>query len=132
MANRRKSDPMAAIGCGIRGLCSRCNVRVIAPSAARRNLDAARFGPNQYPREPAINQNSIIGLLHAEPSQTRMEKMVMSDLPALFKAGTSAWRQQREPTKLECGLLGALLASIVLAFLFRLGIELSMLTLVIP
>ena len=35
---------------------------------------------------------------------------------------------KREPTKLECGLLGALLASIVLAFLFWLGIELSMLT----
>jgi len=41
-------------------------------------------------------------------------------------------RQQREPTKLECGLLGALLASTVLAFLFWLGIELSMLTLIIP
>jgi hypothetical protein len=38
---------------------------------------------------------------------------------------------QREPTKLECGLLGALLASIVLAFFFWLGIELSLLTLII-
>jgi hypothetical protein len=58
--------------------------------------------------------------------------MVMPDIPALFKDGTSAWRQQREPTKLECGLLGALLASIVLAFLFWLGIELSMLSIIIP
>jgi hypothetical protein len=59
-------------------------------------------------------------------------KMVMPDLPALFKDGTSAWQQKREPTKLECGLLGALLASIVLAFFFWLGIELSLLTLIIP
>ena len=50
----------------------------------------------------------------------------------VLKDGVSASRQKREPTKLECGLLGALLASIVLAFLFWLGIELSMLTLVIP
>ena len=56
----------------------------------------------------------------------------MPDFPTLSKDGTSAWRQQREPTKLECGILGALLASIVLAFLFWLGIELSMLTLLIP
>jgi hypothetical protein len=40
-------------------------------------------------------------------------------------------RQQREPTKLEC-LLGALLASIALAFFFWLGIELSMLSIIIP
>jgi hypothetical protein len=46
--------------------------------------------------------------------------------------GASTWQQKREPTKLECGLLGALLASIVLAFFFWLGIELSMLTLIIP
>jgi hypothetical protein len=43
-----------------------------------------------------------------------------------------AGRQQREPTKLECGLLGALLAPIALALLFWLGIQLSMLTLIIP
>ena len=58
--------------------------------------------------------------------------MVMPDFPALSKDGTSAWRQQREPTKLESGILGALLASIVLAFLFWLGIELSMLSIIIP
>ena len=56
----------------------------------------------------------------------------MPDFPALSRDGTSAWQQKREPTKLECGLLGALLASIVLAFFFWLGIELSMLTLIIP
>jgi hypothetical protein len=42
-----------------------------------------------------------------------------------------AGRQQREPTKLEYGLLGALLASIALAFLFWLGIQLSILTLIV-
>ena len=56
----------------------------------------------------------------------------MPDFAAVFKDGLSATRQKREPTKLECGLLGALLASTVLAFLFWLGIELSMLTIVIP
>jgi hypothetical protein len=56
----------------------------------------------------------------------------MPDFATVFKDGVSAARQKREPTKLECGLLGALLASIVPAFLFWLGIELSMLTLVIP
>jgi hypothetical protein len=67
------------------------------------------------------------------PSQTTVKgKMVMPDFPALLKDGTSAWQEKREPTKLECGLLGALLASIVLAFLFWLGIELSMLILIIP
>jgi hypothetical protein len=56
---------------------------------------------------------------------------VMSDFAAALKDGVSAWQQKREPTKLECGLLGALLASIVLAFFFWLGIQLSMLSLVI-
>jgi hypothetical protein len=56
----------------------------------------------------------------------------MPDFPAALKDGVLAWRQQREPTKLECGLLGALLASIALAFLFWLGIQLSLLTLIIP
>jgi hypothetical protein len=58
--------------------------------------------------------------------------MAVPDFPTLFKDGASAWQQKREPTKLECGLLGALLASITLAFLFWLGIQLSMLTLIIP
>ena len=55
----------------------------------------------------------------------------MSDFAAALKDGVSAWQQKREPTKLECGLLGALLASIVLAFFFWLGIQLSMLSLMI-
>ncbi len=56
----------------------------------------------------------------------------MPDFPAVLTGGVSAWQQKREPTKLECGLLGALLASIVLAFFFWLGIQLSMLTIIIP
>ena len=56
----------------------------------------------------------------------------MPDFPAALKDGVLAWRQQREPTKLECGLLGALLASTVLALMFGLGIELSMLTIILP
>ena len=39
--------------------------------------------------------------------------------------------RQREPTKLECGLLGALTATIVLAFLFWLSIQFSFLRLII-
>jgi len=50
----------------------------------------------------------------------------MPDFAAVFKDGVSASRQKREPTKLECGLLGTLLASVALAFLFWLGIELSL------
>ena len=56
----------------------------------------------------------------------------MPDFAAVFKDGISASRQKREPTKLECGLLGALLASTVLAFIFGLGIKLSLLTIIIP
>ena len=56
----------------------------------------------------------------------------MPDFAAVLKDGISASRQKREPTKLECGLLGALLASIVLAFMFWLGIELSLLSIIIP
>jgi hypothetical protein len=58
--------------------------------------------------------------------------MVMPDFAAVLKDGVSAARQKREPTKLECGLLGALLASIVLAFFFWLGIELSLLSIILP
>jgi len=56
----------------------------------------------------------------------------MPDYPALFKNGVLAGQQKREPTKLECGLLGALLASIVLAFFFCLGLQLSLLQLMVP
>jgi hypothetical protein len=57
--------------------------------------------------------------------------MVMADFTAALERGVSAGQQKREPTKLECGLLGALLASIVLAFLFWLGLQLSVLSLII-
>ena len=56
----------------------------------------------------------------------------MSEVSTLFQGGLSAGQQKREPTKLECGLLGALLASIVLAFFFWLGLQLSLLQLMIP
>jgi hypothetical protein len=56
----------------------------------------------------------------------------MPDFAAVLKDGVSTSRQKREPTKLECGLLGALLASIVLAFFFWLGIELSLLSIILP
>ena len=55
----------------------------------------------------------------------------MPDFPAALKAGVSASRQQREPTKLECGLIGALLATIALGLVFWLGIQLSILRLII-
>ena len=40
-------------------------------------------------------------------------------------------KPKRQPTKLECGLLGALCATIVLAALFWLGIQLSLLQLMV-
>jgi hypothetical protein len=55
----------------------------------------------------------------------------MADFSAVLRDGASASQQKREPTKLECGLLGALLASIALAFLFWLSIQLSLITLFI-
>ena len=55
----------------------------------------------------------------------------MVDFSAVLRDGASASRQRREPTKLECGLLGALLASIALAFLFWLSIQLTLITLFI-
>jgi len=39
--------------------------------------------------------------------------------------------RQREPTKLECGLIGALTATIFLSFLFWLGIQFSFLKLLV-
>ena len=39
--------------------------------------------------------------------------------------------RQRQPTKLECGLFGALSATIVLGILFWLGIQFSFLKLII-
>jgi hypothetical protein len=51
----------------------------------------------------------------------------LSDLSTDLKDELSTLPQRREPTKLECGMLGALVASIVWAVLFWLGIQLSML-----
>ena len=55
----------------------------------------------------------------------------MPDFAAVLKDGVSAARQKREPTKLECGLLGALLATIVLGVLFWIGVKFSILNLII-
>ena len=55
----------------------------------------------------------------------------MPDFPADLKDEVPAWRQTREPTKLECGLLGALTATIALGLLFWLGVELSILRLIV-
>ena len=55
----------------------------------------------------------------------------MADFPSVLENGLSASQQTREPTKVECGLLGALLATIVLGFLFWLGVQFSLLNLMI-
>jgi hypothetical protein len=55
----------------------------------------------------------------------------MADFPADLKDQVPAWRQQRAPTKLECGLLGALTATIFLGFFFWLGVQLSILRLIV-
>ena len=52
----------------------------------------------------------------------------MSNVSADFKDQA---RQQREPTKLECGMLGALCATVVLAVLFWLGFQFSILQLMV-
>jgi len=51
----------------------------------------------------------------------------LSDLSTDVKDGVSALHQRREPTNLECGMLGALAATIVWAVLFWLGVQLSLL-----
>ena len=55
----------------------------------------------------------------------------MAELPADLRDEVPAWRQKREPTKLECGLLGALTATIALGILFWLGVQLSILQLIV-
>jgi hypothetical protein len=55
----------------------------------------------------------------------------MAEFPAVHENGVPGWRQRREPTRLECGLLGALTATIFLGILFWLGIQFSLLKLVI-
>jgi hypothetical protein len=52
----------------------------------------------------------------------------MSDFSADFKNRATRIRQ---PTKLECGLLGALCATIILGVLFWIGIQFSILQLII-
>ena len=51
----------------------------------------------------------------------------MSDFSADLKDEAT---RQRQPTKLECGLFGALSAAIVLGILFWLGIQFSVLKLI--
>ena len=55
----------------------------------------------------------------------------MPEFPAAQEDGAAAWRQKREPTKLESALLGALSATIVLGILFWIGIQFSLLRLII-
>ena len=55
----------------------------------------------------------------------------MPDFPADLKDELPAWRQKREPTKLECGLLGALCATVALGLLLWLGVQLSILNLMV-
>jgi hypothetical protein len=60
----------------------------------------------------------------------------MSNVSADFKDQVSAdlkdqAKPQREATKLECGLLGALCATVVLAVLFWLGFQFSILQLMV-
>jgi hypothetical protein len=52
----------------------------------------------------------------------------MSDFSADFKERAT---RQRQPSKLECGLLGALCATIILGVLFWIGIQFSILQLII-
>jgi hypothetical protein len=52
----------------------------------------------------------------------------MTDFPAHPEAGAAP---QRELTKLECGLFGALSATIFLGMLFWLGIQFSFLKMII-
>jgi hypothetical protein len=52
----------------------------------------------------------------------------MTDIPGVLKDVAT---RQREPTKLECGLLGALCATIVLSVLFWLSIQFSLVSLLV-
>jgi hypothetical protein len=63
--------------------------------------------------------------------QTNLKGSDMPDFPADLKNAVSTWRQKREPTKLECGMLGALTATIALGLLFWLGVQLSILRLIV-
>jgi len=54
--------------------------------------------------------------------------MFMSDFSADFKDRAT---RQRQPIKLECGLLGALCATIILGVLFWVGVQFSILQLIV-
>jgi hypothetical protein len=69
--------------------------------------------------------------LDAVTPQNDPKGKFMPEFPVAHQDGSAAWRQKREPTKLECGLLGALSATIVLAILFWLGTQLSVLSLIV-
>jgi hypothetical protein len=66
-------------------------------------------------------------------SQAISKESIMADYPAPHNDGIAAWWQrqhsERELTKLECGLLGALSASMVLVLLLWLGSQLSIIAL---
>jgi hypothetical protein len=63
--------------------------------------------------------------------QTSRKENILSDLSSGLKDGLSTLQQKREPTKLECGLLGALTATVVLGVLFWIGTQLSILNLMV-
>jgi hypothetical protein len=63
--------------------------------------------------------------------QTSRKENILSDLSSDLKGGSSTLHQRREPTKLECGLLGALTATVVLGVLFWVGVQLSILNLMV-
>jgi len=71
-------------------------------------------------------QTSQIGCGNAACLQ---EEDVMSDFPPIILKDGSM--RQREPTKLECGLFGALCATSVLGVLFWLGVQFSLHRLII-
>jgi hypothetical protein len=63
--------------------------------------------------------------------QTSRKENILSDLSSELKDRLSTLHQKREPTKLECGLLGALTATVVLGVLFWIGTQLSILNLMV-
>jgi hypothetical protein len=77
-------------------------------------------------RKPYLDTR--IHKLDAVTPQTTRKEIVMPHFPADLKDGAL---RQREPTKLECGLLGALSATIVLGVLFWIGVQFSLLKLII-
>jgi hypothetical protein len=81
-------------------------------------------GGGEFTKTPHLGLTLVI-------SQTTYREMSMPAFLSVLEGAISVGQQKREPTKLECGLLGALVASMVLAFFFWLGIQLSMLKLLV-